>query len=97
MAADRDAGVVPDKWLAVLDALARACSAERSASAPTGRISLQAGRNNGHTTRTVLRVLRRRGYVYTTGESVDGAPLKWGLTSAGQAVRRGRHANLDKR
>jgi hypothetical protein len=34
-----------------------------------------------------LRVLRRRGYLDTIGESVDGAPLRWALTPAGRSVR----------
>jgi hypothetical protein len=85
MAADR-ASVVPAQWLTVLDAVADACADDRSSSVPTGRVSLQIGRGHDGTARAVLRVLRRRGYVYTTGESVDGAPLQWGLTPSGRAI-----------
>jgi hypothetical protein len=88
MATDRDAGtVVPEQWLAVLDAVAEACAADRASSASTGGISLRVRGANGRTARTLLRVLRRRGYVCTTGASVDGAPLHWALTAAGRALR----------
>jgi DNA-binding transcriptional ArsR family regulator len=86
--ADRDAGtVVPEQWIAVLNAVSEACAAEHASSASTGVISLRIRGVSGRTARTLLRVLRRRGYVCTTGDSVDGAPLHWALTPAGRALR----------
>ncbi len=76
--------------LAVLDALEAACTADHCSSVPTARVSLQIGGGHGGTARALLRVLRRRGYVCTTGESVDGAPLRWALTPAGRALRTAR-------
>lgn len=89
MATDRDAGtLVPQQWMAVLNAVFDGCAAARSTSVETGVISLRAKGISRGTARTVLRVLRRRGYVCTTGESVNGAPLRWSLTPAGRALRK---------
>src|SRR5258708_1583318 len=88
MDTDRDAGgSMSEQWLAVLDAVAEACAAERANSASTKRVSLRIQGVNRGKARTLLRVLRRRGYVHTMPESVDGAPLRWALTPAGRSVR----------
>jgi hypothetical protein len=42
---------------------------------------------NRRTARTLLRLLRRRGYLDTLGESGDGAPRRWALTPAGRSLR----------
>lgn len=78
---------VSEQLLNVLDAVADACAAEDASSAATGRVSLRIRGVNRRKARMLLRVLRRRGYVHTTGESVDGAPLRWALTAAGRSVR----------
>lgn len=88
MVTDRDVGSpMSEQWLAVLDAVAEACAAERANSASTRRVSLRIQGVNRSKARALLRVLRRRGYVDTMGESVDGAPLRWALTPAGRSVR----------
>lgn len=88
MVTDRDAGSsMSEQWLAVLDAVAEVCAAERANSASTRRVSLRIQGVNRGQARTLLRVLRRRGYVDTIGKSVDGAPLRWALTAAGRSVR----------
>jgi|SRR5206468_8897897 hypothetical protein len=79
---------VPDRWLVVLDALAEACAAERTDSAPTDLVSRRIRSADGsRTARTLLRLLRRRGYVRARPNSRDGAPARWALTSAGHALR----------
>lgn len=78
---------VSEQWLNVLDAVADACAAEHANSAATSRVSLRIQGVNRRNARMLLRVLRRRGYLDTTGESVDGAPLRWALTAAGRSVR----------
>lgn len=93
MLPDRDAGAsaLPEHWLAVLDAVADACTVERANSAPTGRVHARARDLNGKKVRTLLRLLRRRGYVCTTGDSVAGAQLRSSLTSAGPAASPNNH------
>lgn len=82
---------VPDSWLAVLDALADACASERTDSAPTDLVSRRVRYANGSgTARTMLRLLRRRGYVRASPQSGDGRPVRWALTPAGQSLRRRR-------
>jgi hypothetical protein len=87
----RDAQVdvhVPDRWLAVLDALADACAAERADSATTDLVSRRIRHANGsRTARTMLRLLRRRGYVSTRPNSGDGSPVRWALTASGKSLR----------
>ncbi len=83
---------VSEQWLNVLDAVADACAAERANSAATGRVSLRIEGANRRKARMLLRVLRRRGYLDTIGEPVDGAPLRWALTPAGRSARARRHS-----
>jgi hypothetical protein len=91
MVTDRDAGsLISEQWLAVLDAVAEACAAERANSASTGRVSLRIQGVKRGKARTLLRVLRRRGYLDTMADSVDGAPLRWALTPAGRSVQKRR-------
>ena len=79
---------VPDRWLVVLDALAEACAAERADSAPTDLVSRRIRSADGSgTARTLLRLLRRRGYVCARPTSGDGSPVHWALTSAGDSLR----------
>lgn len=73
-------------WLAVLEAVADACAAKHPDGAPTGDIARRLGPNGSPPARTLLRALRRRGYVCTTERSVDGSPLRWELTPAGRAL-----------
>jgi hypothetical protein len=91
---EADAGVleadasVPDSWLLVLDAVAEACAAERIDYVPTDLVSRQIRSANGsRKARTMLRLLRRRGYVCAIPNSRDGAPVRWALTSAGRSLR----------
>jgi hypothetical protein len=87
MAAGPDPGAaVPEHWLAVLEAVAAVCADEDSDSAPTGHIARRLPATRSLPTRTLLRALRRHGYVRTTGASVDGAPLRWALTATGRTV-----------
>jgi hypothetical protein len=86
-AADTD-GEVPASWLAVLDAVAEACAAERIDYAPTDVVSRRIRSADGsRKARTLLRLLRRRGYVCARPNSKDGAPVRWALTSAGRSLR----------
>jgi hypothetical protein len=79
---------LPAHWLAALDAVAEACAAERSASAPTGRVAHRIhGADGNHSTRTLLRVLRRHGYLDSVQHEEQGAPLHWTLTAAGHRAR----------
>lgn len=86
MLADRDPGDgLPVHWLAALDAVAEACAAERAASAPTGLVARRIqGADGCHPARTLLRVLRRHGYVASIQDGEEGAPLRWTLTVAGR-------------
>lgn len=82
---------VPDSWLVVLDAVAEACAAERVDYAPTDLVSRRIRSADGsRKARTLLRLLRRRGYVCARPNSEDGAPVRWALTSAGQSLRKRR-------
>lgn len=89
MLADRNPGDgLPVHWLAVLDAVSRACAAERAASAPTGLVARRLpGAHGPHMTRTLLRTLRRHGYLASIQNGEDGAPLRWKLTAAGRRAR----------
>jgi len=83
---DPDIGL-PVHGQAVLDAVEDACSSARSDSATTGLIARHLPDLNGsRTPRTLLRALRRRGYVQTLTETADGAPIRWTLTPAGHAL-----------
>lgn len=87
---DRTASTaVPQQWLAVLDAVAEACAAEHASAASTGHVSARITGVNRHTARTLLRLLRRRGYLDTTGLPGDGVPLQWALTPAGRSLQTG--------
>src|SRR5436190_15548386 len=77
---------VPEHLLAVLDAVSAVCADERSDSAPTGHIARRLRARGSPPARTLLRALRRHGYVRTVEASVDGAPLRWALTPAGRAA-----------
>lgn len=80
---------VPDRWLVVLDAVADLCIAQRSDGVPTDLVSRRLrATNRSATARTVLRALRRQGYLYSPAESVEGAPRRWALTPAGRSVTR---------
>ncbi len=89
MLADREPGdALPVHWLAALDAVAEACAAERAASAPTGMVARRIHPPDGsHPARTLLRVLRRHGYLASIQDGKDGAPLRWTLTAAGRRAR----------
>jgi hypothetical protein len=79
---------LPMHWLAALDAVAEACSAERTASAPTGLVARRLHVADGsHTARTLLRMLRRHGYLASIQTNQEGAPLRWKLTAAGHHAR----------
>jgi hypothetical protein len=81
-------GEVPASWLAVLDAVAEACAVERSDFAPTDMVSRRIRSADGsRKARTLLRLLRRRGYVCARPNSRDGAPVRWALTTAGRSLR----------
>jgi hypothetical protein len=77
---------VPEHWLTVHNAVDAACAAEQADSAPTGHIARRLRASGSPPARTLLRVLRRRGYVHTIQDADDGAPLRWGLTAAGRAA-----------
>jgi hypothetical protein len=78
---------LPAHWQAVLDAVEDACSSARSDSATPGLIARRLpGLNGSRTPRTLLRVLRRRGYVRTLTETAAGDPIRWTLTPAGRAL-----------
>lgn len=81
-------GRVPDSWLAVLDAVAEACAAERIDFAPTDVVArrIRFAHGSGRA-RALLRLLRRRGYVCARPNSKDGAPVRWALTAAGRSLR----------
>ena len=75
-------------WLAALDAVADACAAERAASAPTGLVGRRLhGPDGSHAARTLLRMLRRHGYLAGIQNEEEGAPLRWTLTAAGHHAR----------
>lgn len=79
---------LPVHWLAVLDAVADACAAERTASAPTGLVGRRLhGADGSHTARTLLRMLRRHGYLASIQDEEEGAPVRWTLTAAGHHAR----------
>jgi hypothetical protein len=79
---------LPKHWLAALDAVAAACSAERVASAPTGLVARRLhGADGSHTARTLLRMLRRHGYIASIQNNQEGAPVRWTLTAAGRHAR----------
>jgi hypothetical protein len=73
-------------WLTVLEAVAAACAAGHADGASTGDVARRLRANGSQPARTLLRALRRRGYVRTIERSVDGAPLRWTLTAAGWAA-----------
>jgi hypothetical protein len=78
---------LPEQWQAVLDAVEDACWSAGGDGATTGLIARRLGVLTGsRTPRTLLRVLRRRGYVETLAETEEGAPIRWRLTQAGRAV-----------
>jgi hypothetical protein len=84
---DHDEGL-PVHWLAVLDAVADACSAEGAAGAPTRMVAFRLhGADGSHTARTLLRMLRRHGYVSSIQNEEQGSPLRWTLTAAGRHAR----------
>ncbi len=89
MLTDRDPGdALPMHWLAVLDAVADVCAAERTGSAPTRLVARQLhGADGSHTARTLLRMLRRHGYVASIENEEERAPLRWTLTAAGRHAR----------
>jgi ribosomal protein S8 len=89
MLADREPGDgLPVHWLAALDAVAEACAAERAASATTRSVACRIHTANGsHSARTLLRVLRRHGYLASIQDGKEGAPLRWTLTAAGRRAR----------
>lgn len=89
MLADRGPGDrLPLHWLAALDAVVDACAAERAAYAPTGLVARRLhGAEGPHTARTLLRILRRHGYLTSIQNGEDGAPLRWTLTAAGRRAR----------
>jgi hypothetical protein len=76
---------LPAHWQAVIDAVEDACSSARSGSATTGLVARRLSGLHG-SPRTLLRVLRRRGYVQTLTETADGDPIRWTLTPAGRAL-----------
>ncbi len=79
---------LPMHWLAALDAVAEACSAERAASAPTGLVARRLhGADGSNAARTILRTLRRHGYLASIQTDQAGAPLRWTLTAAGRDAR----------
>ncbi len=78
---------LPMHWLAALDAVAEACSAERAASAPTRLVARRLhGAEGSNTARTLLRTLRRHGYLASIQDQ-EGAPVRWTLTAAGRHAR----------
>jgi ribosomal protein S8 len=86
MLADREPGDgLPVHWLAALDAVAEACAAERAASARTRSVACRIHTANG--SRSLLRVLRRHGYLASIQDGNEGAPLRWTLTAAGRHAR----------
>jgi hypothetical protein len=89
MLADRDPDDgLPVHWLAALNAVAEACAAERAASATTRLVARRIHTADGaHSARTLLRVLRRHGYLASTQDGEEGAPLRWALTPAGRRAR----------
>jgi hypothetical protein len=89
MLADRAPGDgLPTHWLAALDAVADACAAEHTTSAPTGLVARRLHGGNGpHAARTLLRALRRHGYLESTDDREQGAALRWTLTTAGDRAR----------
>jgi hypothetical protein len=89
MLTDRDARAeLPAHWLAALDAVADACAADPSASAPTGLVGRRLhGADGSHTARTLLRILRRHGYLASIPNEEEGAPLRWTLTASGHDAR----------
>ena len=89
MLSDRDPGDgLPVHWLAALDAVAEACAAERAANATTRLVARRIHRADGsHPARTLLRVLRRHGYLASIQDGEEGAPVRWTLTAAGRRAR----------
>ncbi len=73
-------------WLTVLEAVNDACAAADTEGAPTGSVARRLRTHGSLPARTLLRALRRRGYVRTIEGSVDGAPRRWALTAAGRAL-----------
>jgi hypothetical protein len=64
MLTDRDhRAELPVHWLATLHAVADACAAERAASGPTGLVGRRLHGADGSHTGTLLRMLRRHGYL----------------------------------
>ena len=89
MLADHDPGDgLPVHWLAALEAVAQACAAGRAASATTPLVARRIHTADGsHPARTLLRVLRRHGYLASVQNGEEGAPLQWTLTATGHRAR----------
>lgn len=91
---------VPERWLIVLRAVTEACDAEQSDSVPTPAITRELRGQLGGTTaaiRTLLRALRRHGYLNSQAPD-DNGPVRWAPTAKGRfhldriAARRARTA-----
>src|SRR5262245_19501987 len=83
MLADRDpVDGLPVHWLAALDAVAEASAADPAASATTRLVARRIHTADGsHPARTLLRLLRRHGYLASIQDAEEGAPLRWTLTA----------------
>ncbi len=88
MLTDHPRDELPMHWLAALDAVAEACSAERATSAPTRLVARRLqGAGGSHTARTLLRMLHRHGYLASIQNDQEGEPVRWTLTAAGRRAR----------
>ena len=82
-----ESGEVSERWLIVLRALTEACDAEPSDSVPTPAITRELRGQLGGTTaavRTLLRALRRHGYLNSQAPD-DKGPVRWAPTAKGRS------------
>jgi hypothetical protein len=78
---------LPDRWLAVLRTVSDACQAERADSVPTPLVARQLcdqPPGGPSSVRTLLRTLRRHGYVRSPNRAGD-EPARWAPTAKGRA------------
>ena len=83
---------LPDHWLVVLRTVASACAGDRSESVPTPRVARDLrdqAPEAAASARTLLRALRRHGYLDSPRET-GGGPARWAPTRKGLAYLDGR-------
>jgi hypothetical protein len=86
----------PERWLAVLAAVATACDRQNARPVPTSVVTRTLGTEGSRAVRAALRMLRRHGYVRSP-PAPDDAPATWEMTTRGRVALRLRAHVLDDR